>query len=47
MSKKLFVFGDSVVHGIWDDEMGGWVNRLDVYLKQNFLSDNNFAVCHL
>ena len=42
MSKKLFVFGDSVVHGIWDDEMGGWVNRLDVYLKQNFLSDNNF-----
>lgn len=31
---NIFVFGDSIVHGVWDDEMGGWANRL-----RNFLTN--------
>lgn len=47
MITKIFVFGDSIVHGAWDEEMGGWVNRLDVYLKNKNVSDNFVDVYNL
>lgn len=44
MITKIFIFGDSIAHGIWDEEMGGWVNRLDMYLKQDkFTAEDNFT----
>ncbi len=32
MSKNIIVFGASSTWGAWDREMGGWVNRLRLYL---------------
>jgi len=32
--KEIFVFGDSVVYGIWD-EQGGWVSRLRRFLDKS------------
>lgn len=29
----IFVFGDSVAYGVGDEELGGWVNRLRLYLE--------------
>ena len=31
MSKTICIFGDSITHGVLDEEMGGWANRLKVY----------------
>jgi lysophospholipase L1-like esterase len=33
--KNICVFGDSTAWGAWDEEKGGWVNRLWLYLSQN------------
>ena len=38
--KKIFVFGDSISHGVWDDEMGGWVSRLRLFLMSKSTADN-------
>ena len=29
---RILIFGDSIAHGAWDDEKGGWVERLKEYL---------------
>jgi len=42
MINKIFVFGDSIAHGVWDDEMGGWVNRLRNFLM-NKATDPNWT----
>lgn len=45
MSNKwvsLGVWGDSIVHGGCDPEMGGWVNRLRVYMWNRGLGDHVF-----
>lgn len=31
---SICVFGDSIVWGAWDKEMGGWVNRLRLSLEK-------------
>lgn len=33
--KTIIVFGDSIAYGACDYEMGGWVNRLRLYLDNN------------
>lgn len=36
---QIFVFGDSITYGVWD-EAGGWVNRLRMYIDQkNWVGD--------
>ncbi len=40
MLKNIFVFGDSIAHGAWDDEMGGWVNRLRVFVMGKAIADS-------
>jgi len=35
----ICVFGDSIVWGASDSERGGWVERLKVYMAENFDSD--------
>jgi len=29
--KTICIFGDSITHGVFDEEMGGWANRLLLY----------------
>ena len=39
---QLGIWGDSLVHGGCDQEMGGWVNRLRLYLGNRGLGDHCF-----
>lgn len=32
----ICVFGDSLAWGAWDEELGGWVNRLKLFLPPNY-----------
>ncbi|GBE19904.1 MAG TPA: hypothetical protein ENG87_02920 [Candidatus Pacearchaeota archaeon] len=33
---NIMIFGDSIVFGGWDDELGGWANRLKIFcMKHN------------
>lgn len=34
MSKRICIWGDSIAYGAGDIELGGWVNRLAVYLRK-------------
>ena len=34
MSKRICIWGDSIVYGGGDVEEGGWVNRLALYLRR-------------
>ena len=34
MKTQVFVFGDSIAFGEYDDDMGGWVARLNLALKK-------------
>lgn len=45
--KNICVFGDSIAYGSWDDEMGGWVNRLKAFYwtKGYDVHMYNFSVC--
>ena len=36
-SNSLLVFGDSITYGAYDNECGGWVNRLRLDLENNYL----------
>lgn len=36
------VFGDSIVYGLHDKELGGWVNRVRMFLENNL--NNNFVI---
>ena len=45
MSKRILIFGSSIAHGSCDNEMGGWVNRLNLYLKNE--SDEDYGVYNL
>ena len=40
---KILVFGDSIVYGQMDLEMGGWVNRL----KLELANDSSIDSCHV
>jgi len=42
MAKIICVFGDSIAYGAWDEEKGGWVNRLRLFLDSNLIS-NKFS----
>ncbi|MBU4375549.1 hypothetical protein KKH38_03545, partial [Patescibacteria group bacterium] len=47
MSKRICVFGDSIVWGAFDDEKGGWTNRLKKYIESIYstkYSIYNFGV---
>ena len=33
-SKDIFIFGDSLVFGMFDEDKGGWVNRLRLKLEE-------------
>jgi len=37
----IMVFGDSITFGVSDNECGGWVNRLRMYLENNEENDYN------
>lgn len=40
MNKNICIFGDSIASGFYDLEMGGWVNRLWLFIiKQNIDND--------
>ena len=43
MTKRIVVFGDSIVHGVGDIEKGGWVARLRLYLDKDN-SKKDFSV---
>jgi len=36
MSKTICIFGDSITHGVLDEEMGGWANRLMLFFWNNW-----------
>lgn len=40
MSRRICVFGDSIVRGYYDHEMGGWAQRL----QQFFMQEEEFSV---
>ena len=39
---QIGIWGDSIVHGGCDVELGGWVNRLRLYLAKRELGDHVF-----
>ncbi|MGC9310632.1 MAG: GDSL-type esterase/lipase family protein [Candidatus Aenigmatarchaeota archaeon] len=39
---KIFIFGDSLPYGKWDSEIGGWANRLRVWLDEKVLSGKGY-----
>lgn len=39
---RILVFGDSIAWGAYDSELGGWVNRLRLYLDKKFLEDESY-----
>lgn len=45
MEHSLCVFGDSTAWGAWDNEKGGWVNRLWLYFAEH--DDPYVEVCNL
>ena len=45
MEKIINIFGDSIVRGACDSEMGGWANRLQIYLSSKI--DDYFEVYNL
>jgi len=42
MIRKITIFGDSIAYGAVDLELGGWVNRLKLYLNINSIPNNVF-----
>ena len=32
---KILIFGDSIAQGYWDDEFGGWAERLKIFCMKN------------
>ena len=45
MSKRICVFGASVTSGYWDEEMGGWANRLRLSIVNSV--DRKYSVYNL
>ena len=45
MEYDILVFGDSIVYGACDYKMGGWVNRLRLYLESN--KENDYVVFNM
>jgi lysophospholipase L1-like esterase len=41
----IFAFGDSITQGYWDDEKGGWCNRLSVYEMEKTLKSDFVEYC--
>ncbi|MCH8741972.1 hypothetical protein IH779_03700 [Patescibacteria group bacterium] len=37
---KILIFGDSIAHGAWDTEKGGWVQRTKSFLDEETLSES-------
>jgi len=37
---KVLIFGDSIAHGAWDTEKGGWVQRIKSFLDEETLSES-------
>ena len=37
---KILIFGDSIAHGAWDTEKGGWVQRIKSFLDEETLSES-------
>lgn len=37
---KILIFGDSITHGAWDTEKGGWVQRIKSFLDEETLSES-------
>lgn len=37
---KILIFGDSIAHGAWDTEKGGWVQRIKNFLDEETLSES-------
>ena len=44
MSKRICIFGASIVHGAYDSNGGGWVDRLKKYFWE---SDTDYSVYNL
>jgi lysophospholipase L1-like esterase len=42
MSKRICIFGASTTHGAGDDESGGWVDRLKVFLAKEDIDNQVF-----
>lgn len=36
----IFGFGDSILFGSWDDELGGWIQRLRIHIMKKRLHEN-------
>lgn len=41
---QVFIFGDSIAWGAWDDEKCGWVNRLRLRFRKEYSGD--FIIVH-
>ena len=40
--RRILVFGHSIVHGIWDEEKGGWVERLRQHMYNDYLENQKY-----
>ncbi len=47
MITRIYIFGDSITHGAWDEEMGGWADRLKVFLNNKWSETNEYEVYNL
>jgi|SRR3989338_3362701 len=44
--KTILIFGDSIVYGASDEEKGGWINRLRLFLESNQdIEVYNLGIC--
>jgi len=46
--ENVCIFGDSITWGAWDREMGGWLNRLRIFIENDnypFIIYNNGVSC--
>lgn len=46
---KILIFGDSIAHGAWDTEKGGWAQRIKIFLDEETLSEseNEYTIYNL
>lgn len=47
MQTTILLFGDSIVHGNWDPEGGGWGQRLRRHLQERSTDAREFVICNL
>ncbi len=42
---QILIFGDSIAHGIWDNN-GGWVARLRKFINSKLMDDDFYCLLY-